>query len=295
MRKEKVWAKMRESVLGQNFWAPAISIILGALMWSVSINGILVHHRLLSGGVSGLALVIYYLVPRLSIGLMVFLINIPIFLMGWTMISGKFFAFSLLGMVSFSFFLEVTTKLQVFVENPLLACLFAGVISGVGSGLIFRAGGSGGGTGIIAMVLNRRFSVRVGFVSFFLNSVPLVLGAFLLDLNAALYSIIYVYTSGSVMDRIITSFSERRSVWIISSQSSEICGQILTKLRRGATLLSGKGAYTQSPIEVIYSVISPFELAKLKDLVITIDPQAFLIVNETQEVIGKGFDQPTGF
>jgi uncharacterized membrane-anchored protein YitT (DUF2179 family) len=181
------------------------------------------------------------------------------------------------------------------VENPLLACLFAGVISGVGSGLIFRAGGSGGGTGIIAMVLNRRFSVRVGFVSFFLNSVPLVLGAFLLDLNAALYSIIYVYTSGSVMDRIITSFSERRSVWIISSRSSEICGQILSKLRRGATLLSGKGAYTQSPIEVIYSVISPFELAKLKDLVITIDPKAFLIVNETQEVIGKGFDQPTGF
>jgi len=295
MRKEKVWAKMRESVRGQNFWLPAFSIILGAFMWAISINGILVHHRLLSGGVSGLALVIYYLVPKLSIGLMVFLINIPIFIMGWTMISGKFFVFSLLGMISFSFFLGVTTKLQIFVENPLLACLFAGVISGVGSGLIFRAGGSGGGTGIIAMVLNRRFSVRVGFVSFFLNCVPLVLGAFLLDLNAALYSIIYVYTSGSVMDRIITSFSERRSVWIISSQSSEICGQILTKLRRGATLLSGKGAYTQSPIEVIYSVISPFELAKLKDLVITIDPKAFLIINETQEVIGRGFDQPTGF
>lgn len=295
MIKKKIWAKIREPVLGQNFWLPAFSIILGAFLWSISINGILVQHRLLSGGVSGLALLIYYLVPKLSIGLMVFLINIPIFLMGWTMISGKFFAFSLLGMISFSFFLEVTTKLHIFVENPLLACLFAGVISGVGSGLIFRAGGSGGGTGIIAMVLNRRFSVRVGFVSFFLNSVPLVLGAFLLDLNAAVYSIIYVYTSGSVMDRIITSFSERRSVWIISSRSSEICGQILSKLRRGATLLSGKGAYTQSPIEVIYSVISPFELAKLKDLVITIDPKAFLIVNETQEVIGKGFDQPTGF
>jgi len=295
MRKGKVWAKMRESVLGQNFWLPAFSIILGAFMWAISINGILVHHRLLSGGVSGLALVIYYLVPKLSIGLMVFLINIPVFIMGWTMISGKFFAFSLLGMICFSFFLQVTTKLQISVENPLLACLFAGVISGVGSGLIFRAGGSGGGTGIIAMILNRRLSVRVGFVSFFLNSVPLVLGAFLLDLNAALYSIIYVYTSGSVMDRIITSFSERRSVWIISSQSSEICRQILTKLRRGATLLSGKGAYTQSPIEVIYSVISPFELAKLKDLVITIDPKAFLIINETQEVIGRGFDQPTGF
>lgn len=292
MKKLKIWARIRGSVLQKNIWIPSISIVLGALMWSISINGILIHHRLISGGVSGLALVIYYLVPKLSIGLMVFLINIPIFTMGWTMLSGKFFAFSLLGMASLSFFLTVTTPLQIPVENPLLACLFAGVISGVGSGLIFRAGGSGGGTGIIAMVLNRRFSVRVGLISFLLNTIPLLLGAFLIDLNAALYSIIYVYTNGSVMDRIISSFSERRSVWIISSQSSEICQQILSKLHRGATLLSGKGAYSHSPIEVIYSVITPFELAKLKDLVITADPKAFLIVNETQEVIGKGFDQP---
>ena len=292
MKELKIWARIRGSVLQKNIWIPAISIVLGALMWSISINGILIHHRLISGGVSGLALVIYYLVPKLSIGLMVFLINIPIFTMGWTMLSGKFFAFSLLGMASLSFFLTVTTSLQIPVENPLLACLFAGVISGVGSGLIFRAGGSGGGTGIIAMVLNRRFSIRVGLISFLLNTIPLLLGAFLIDLNAALYSIIYVYTNGSVMDRIISSFSERRSVWIISSQSSEICQQILSKLHRGATLLSGKGAYSHSPIEVIYSVITPFELAKLKDLVITADPKAFLIVNETQEVIGKGFDQP---
>jgi uncharacterized membrane-anchored protein YitT (DUF2179 family) len=292
MKELKIWARIRGSVLQKNIWIPSISIFLGALMWSISINGILIHHRLISGGVSGLALVIYYLVPKFSIGIMVFLINIPIFTMGWTMLSGKFFTFSLLGMASLSFFLTVTTPLQIPVENPLLACLFAGVISGVGSGLIFRAGGSGGGTGIIAMVLNRRYSVRVGLISFLLNTIPLLLGAFLIDLNAALYSIIYVYTNGSVMDRIISSFSERRSVWIISSQSSEICQQILSKLHRGATLLSGKGAYSHSPVEVIYSVITPFELAKLKDLVITADPKAFLIINETQEVIGKGFDQP---
>ena len=292
MEKLRTWFRMLRAVFPKNILIPSLSIIVGALMWSVSINGILVHHKLLSGGVSGLALVIYYLVPKLSIGLMVFLINIPIFIMGWTMISGKFLAYSLLGMVSFSIFLTVTTPLQIPVDNPLLACLYAGVISGVGSGLIFRAGGSGGGTGIIAMVLNHRLSIRVGVVTFLLNSVPLVLGAFLIDLNAALYSIIYVYTNGLVMDRMFSSFSERRSVWIISSQSSEICQQILSKLHRGATLLSGKGAYSHSPIEVIYSVITPFELAKLKDLVITADPKAFLIINETQEVIGKGFDHP---
>lgn len=295
MKERTTWLRIPKALFQKKVWIPLLSIILGALLWSISINGILVHHKLLSGGVSGLALVIYYVLPNLSIGLMVFLINIPVFIIGWTMISGKFLAYSLLGMASFSLFLTVTTPLRIPVENPLLACLFAGVISGVGSGLIFRSGGSGGGTGIIAMVLNRRFSVRVGLVSLFLNSIPLFLGAFLIDLNAALYSIVYVYTSGSVMDRVISSFSERKSVWIISAHSAEICQQILNQLHRGATLLSGKGAYSNSPLEVIYSVITPFELAKLKDVVTTIDPQAFLIVNETQEVIGKGFNHPEGF
>lgn len=292
MGKGKDKIKILKSFFHRDLWLPTLSIVLGALMWSISINGVLVHHEFISGGISGLALLIHYLIPKLSIGLMVFLINIPLFIMGWTMISGKFFFFSLLGMFSFSLFLTFTTSFHITVANPLLAAVFAGVISGCGSGLIFRSGGSGGGTGIIAMVLNRRLSVRVGIVSSLFNSIPLVLGAFLINLDAALYSIIYVFVSGSVMDRILASFNERRSVFIISAHSFEISQQILNKLHRGATLLTGRGAYTQSPLEIIYSVISLFELAKMKDMVTAIDPKAFLIINETQEVIGKGFDSP---
>jgi len=292
MGKGKDKIKILKSFFHRDLWMPTLSIVLGALMWSISINGILVHHEFISGGISGLALLIHYLIPKLSIGLMVFLINIPLFIMGWTMISGKFFFFSLLGMFSFSLFLTFTTSFHITVANPLLAAVFAGVISGCGSGLIFRSGGSGGGTGIIAMILNRRLSVRVGIVSSLFNSIPLVLGAFLINLDAALYSIIYVFVSGSVMDRILASFNERRSVFIISAHSFEISQQILNKLHRGATLLTGRGAYTQSPLEIIYSVISLFELAKMKDMVTAIDPKAFLIINETQEVIGKGFDSP---
>jgi uncharacterized membrane-anchored protein YitT (DUF2179 family) len=294
MVKDKDRLKTLKSIFRRDLWVPALSIVLGALMWSISINGILVHHEFISGGISGVALLIHYLFPRLSIGLMVFLINIPIFILGWTMISGKFFFFSLLGMSSFSLFLTLTTHIHISVENPLLAALFAGVISGFGSGLVFRSGGSGGGTGIISMVLNRRLSVRVGIVSSLFNSIPLVLGAFLINLDAALYSIIYVFVSGSVMDRIMASFNERRSVFIISSHSAEISQQILTKLHRGATLLTARGAYTQASLEIVYSVISLFALAKMKDLVTAIDPHAFLIINETQEVIGKGFDPPPG-
>lgn len=292
MEKGKETAKTLKKVIRRDFWLPVLSIILGALMWSISINGILIHHEFISGGISGLALVIYYLFPKVSVGVMVFLINIPLFIVGWKMISGKFFFLSLLGMSSFSLFLVLTTNFHIRVDNPLLATIFAGVISGCGSGLIFRSGSSGGGTGIIAMILNRRLSMRVGIVSTIINSIPLVLGALLINLDAALYSIIYVYISGSVLDRIMASFNERRGVFIISSHSSEISEQILTKLNRGVTLFAARGAYSKSTMEVIYSVVSLFELAKIKDLVVSIDSRAFMIVNETQEVIGKGFDSP---
>ncbi len=265
------------------------SVVAGGLIWSIAINGILVHNQFLSGGVSGFALVIHYLFRFLPVGLLVFLMNIPIFAMGWVMISGKFFALSLLGMLSFSFFLTATTWLHIPIDNPLLAALFAGVISGVGTGLVFRSGGSGGGTGIIAMVFNRYFSVRVGMVFFALNSIPLILGAFLIDLEAALYSIIYVYVSGSVTDRILTGFNERRTVFIISEKSSEIAEEILDKLHRGATFFKGEGAYTHTPSNIVYCVVPLFELARLKDLISTIDPKAFIVINETMEVIGKGF------
>jgi uncharacterized membrane-anchored protein YitT (DUF2179 family) len=265
------------------------SVVAGGLIWSLAINGILVHHQFLSGGVSGFALVVHYLFRFLPMGLMVFLMNIPIFAMGWTMISGKFFALSLLGMLSFSFFLTVTTWLHIPIDNPLLAALFAGVISGVGTGLVFRAGGSGGGTGIISMVINRYFSVRVGMVFFALNTIPLILGALLINLEAALYSIIYVYVSGSVTDRILTGFNERRSVFIISEKSSEIAREVLDKLHRGATFFKGEGAYTHTASKIMYCVVPLFELARLKDLISGIDPQAFIVINETMEVIGKGF------
>jgi uncharacterized membrane-anchored protein YitT (DUF2179 family) len=188
--------KLLEGVKGalgkKDVWITFPSVLAGGFIWSIAINGILIHHQFMSGGVSGIALVIHYLFRFLPVGLMVFLLNIPIFTIGWAMISGKFFALSLMGMISFSFFLTVTTWLHIPIDNPLLAALFAGVISGVGSGIVFRVGGSGGGTGIIAMVLNRYFSLRVGMVSYALNAIPLILGALLINLEAALYSIIYV-------------------------------------------------------------------------------------------------------
>ena len=289
-KKIKLMQGARRALVKRDLWVTYPPVVAGGLIWSIAINGILIHNQFMSGGVSGFALVIHYLFKFLPVGLMVFLMNIPIFAIGWVIISGKFFALSLLGMLSLSFFLTVTTWLHIPIDNPLLAALFAGVISGVGSGLVFRCGGSGGGTGIIAMVLNRYFSVRVGMVFFALNSIPLILGALLINLEAALYSIVYIYVSGSVTDRILTGFNERRSIFIISTKSSEIAKEILDKLHRGATFFKGEGAYTHITMKVVYCVVPLFELARLKDLISSIDPKAFIVINETMEVIGKGFE-----
>jgi uncharacterized membrane-anchored protein YitT (DUF2179 family) len=289
-RKTKLMESVKRALGRKDLWVAYPSVIAGGLIWSIAINGILIHNQFLSGGVSGFALVIHYLFRFLPVGLMVFLMNIPIFAIGWTMISGRFFVLSLLGMLSFSFFLTVTTWLHIPIGNPLLAAIFAGVISGVGSGLVFRVGGSGGGTGIIAMVLNRYFSVRVGMVSFALNSIPLILGALLINLEAALYSIVYMFVASSIVDRILTGFNERRSIFIVSTKSSEIAEEILDKLHRGVTFLKGEGAYTHTAMRVVYCVVSLFELARLKNLVSSIDPEAFIVINETMEVIGRGFE-----
>jgi uncharacterized membrane-anchored protein YitT (DUF2179 family) len=228
-KRAKLMEGAKQALGKKDLWATYPSVVAGGLIWSVAINGILIHHQFMSGGVSGFALVIHYLFRFLPVGLMVFLINIPIFAVGWAMISGRFFILSLLGMLSFSFFLTVTTGLHIPIHNPLLAAIFAGVVSGVGSGLVFRSGASGGGTGIIAMVLNRHFSVRVGMVFFALNSIPLILGALLINLEAALYSIVYMYVSASVTDRILAGFNERRGIFIISTKSSEIAEEVLVR------------------------------------------------------------------
>jgi uncharacterized membrane-anchored protein YitT (DUF2179 family) len=127
-------------------------------------------------------------------------------------------------------------------------------------------------------------------VSYALNAIPLILGALLINLEAALYSIIYVYVSGSITDRILTGFNERRGIFVVSAKSSEIVREVLEKLHRGATFFKGEGAYSHTPLRVVYCVVPLFELARLKDLISAIDPEAFIVINETMEVIGRGFD-----
>lgn len=263
--------------------------MLGTAVCGWTINALIIPYHFMSGGVSGVSLLVYYLVGFPPVGLSIFLLNIPIFVLAWREISFRFVIFSLFGMAGLSGFVFLFTGASFPIHDEMLAAIMAGVFMGVGSGLTFRAGGSQGGVDIVSIFLNRRYSIRYGHTIFSINILILVATGVVVSVDKALYTMIMMFVSSQVLDRIQAGFNQRKSVMIISSASRTISQGILHDLHRGVTILKGEGGYTGQPQEVVYTVTTMLELGRLKELVWTIDPNAFIIVNDTVEVIGKGF------
>ncbi len=209
--------------------------------------------------------------------------------MGWVRISRRFFFYSLFGMGVFSLALLVT-KVTIAVHDQMLAAILAGIISGFGSGIIFRSYGSGGGLDIVAIFLDQKYSIRLGQTILAFNALVLLACAILFGIDLALYTLIYIFVSTYVIDLVLVGLNQRKTVFVISEESQKIADAILKKMNRGVTLFKGEGAYTQTPREIIYTAITMRELIELKDLIFSIDPEAFVVVNDTKEVLGKGHD-----
>ncbi len=267
-------------------------ILLGAAVSGWCINALIIPHRFLSGGVSGISLLIYYLAGIPPVGLSIFILNIPIFILGWREVSLRFVLFSLVGMLGLSGFVSLFAGMTFPVHDEMLAAVLAGVCLGVGGGLTFRAGGSQGGIDIISIYLNRRYAIRFGYTIFTINILILMVAAFVISLDRALYTMIMMFVSSKVLDHIQSGFNQRKSVMIISNSARRIAQGILHDLHRGVTLLKGEGGYTGRSQDVVYTVTTMLELNRLKELVWVKDPDAFIIVNDTVEVIGKGFKVP---
>ena len=264
-------------------------ILLGSAISGWTINALIIPHQFMSGGVSGISLLLYYLVGFPQVGISILFLNIPIFLLGWREVSFRFVVFSLVGMLGLSGFVILFSGCTFPIHDDMLAAILAGVFLGVGGGLTFRADGSQGGIDIISIYLNRRYSIRYGYTIFSINILILVAAGIMVSIDRALYTMIMMFVASQVLDRIQAGFNQRKSVMIISNAARTISQGILHDLHRGVTILKGEGGYTGQPQEVVYTVTTMLELGRLKELVWTIDPNAFIIVNDTVEVIGKGF------
>jgi uncharacterized membrane-anchored protein YitT (DUF2179 family) len=261
-------------------------ISIGSVICAVAINGILVPKAFVSGGVTGLALVIHYLAPGISLGALYLLLNIPLFALGWKYVGRRFFLYSIVGTFLFSLAVE-WISIPISIQDKFLAALLAGIIMGVGLGVILRSASSSGGTDILSVMILMRFSISLGNTTLAFNSAVLIMTAILFSLESALYTLVFIYVTARVMDLVVTGLSQRKSVMIISKSKTELVRSILEKLDRGVTVIQAKGGYSDEPSDIIYTVIAFRELPRLKRLVTAVDPDAFLVVTETTEVMGQ--------
>jgi uncharacterized membrane-anchored protein YitT (DUF2179 family) len=261
-------------------------ITFGSIICAIAIKGILIPKEFLAGGVTGLALLFHYLAPSLPVGIIYFVLNIPLFVIGWLFVGRRFFVYSLIGVVVFS--VAVFFPYKVFpIHDMILAALTAGLITGVGSGIILKSLGSAGGLDILSIILYKKYSIRPGTVVLAFNALLMTTAAFRIPLEMVLYTLIYMFVTSYCVNMVVTGMSQRKAVMIISPKWESISREIMDRLQRGVTVVRGEGGYSGNEIQILYSVITFSELSRFKELIKKIDPEAFVVVTETLEVMGK--------
>jgi len=276
--------------LTNNMFFNLAVLTFGAAVYSFGIKDIVVAKGLMSGGVSGVALLLFYLTGALGPGVYYFLLNLPLMVLGWVSLSRRFILYTVYGMGILSLFMQLMPE-RALIADPLLAAVFGGAVMGAGSGIMLRTLGSAGGTDILAIWLNQKYNLRIGQFNFFFNLAVFAAGMAFYDATLALYSIILSYANSKVMDYVLALFNQRKMVFIISDKADAIAREIIHSLKRGATFLHGAGAYTGKSKRVILTITNTVEIKRLEELVFGHDPNAFFVVENTFNVLGEGFSR----
>ncbi|MEF2144784.1 MAG: YitT family protein [Desulfovibrionaceae bacterium] len=263
-------------------------ITLGAAFIAFGIKAVAIPHGFLTGGMAGAGLLAYYLVGVLEPGQWFWVLNIPIFVLAWCLVSRRFFLYSLFGMIAVGMFMDIMPQ-PLVIHDTWLAVFTCGAFIGVGGGLALRSLGSTGGTDILAVIAYQRYNMNIGQFRFFVDLCVFALGFFFLDLERMLYSLAMTFVVGAVVDYSLNVFNERKMVMIISSCSETIMADVLEKLHRGATYLYGRGAYSKIRKKVVLVMVNNIQLKRLEELVYNHDPEAFLIIGSGYKVLGRGF------
>ena len=271
---------------------PVFLIVIGCTIMGLSYALFLIPHHFVPGGVSGLAIILNYFF-KLPVGAMIIVLNIPIFLFGLRTMGKKYVLKSLIGMVLSSVMIDVffeALKVRSATDNKVLASIYGGILLGIGLGIVFRGRASTGGSDIIGMVVSKYTGISIGFGILVADFVVISASGFAFrDLEAPLYGYIVLFLSTKVIDMILEGWNYSKLVLITSTRTAEIEDFILNTLERSGTALRSRSLYLNREGEVILTVIHRKQLAELRDFVREIDPQAFVIINDTYDVLGKGF------
>ncbi len=265
-------------------------LTLGGVVSTFGLKCIAAPQDFVSGGLYGTAMLIVSATGTFSIASWYAVLNIPVLLLGWFFLSRRFMLYTIYCIVITTIATELMTW-EVQIADKTLAAVAAGILSGAGSGIALRSLGSDGGTNIISLILHNKYNFSIGSFGMLFNAVLFTVALPIIHIDNVLYSMIIVYLTSNLMNYFMGLFDERKLVLIVSEKHGNIAQSIMKHLGRGCTLLHGQGAFTRQDREVIMTVVHNIQLKRLEEIVYNEDPEAFVIIENTHIVIGKGFSQ----
>ncbi len=265
-------------------------ILLGSCIYGVGLTVFLQPSGVPMGGIPGISLVLEYLFGA-PIGVMNFVLNIPLFILGYRVLGREFFFTTLFSIVTSSLFIDICGPfLPLYTGDTLLASLFGGVIMGVGFGMVFRVGGTTGGTDVLSKYFYLRRSIPLGTTSILCNAVVIAGSAIVYkSLESAMYGIIVTYVSGVVIDKVVYGADRQKNAFIITGRPREISAAVMKALHHGVTAMPARGMYTGDEKTVLVCAVRRNEVMRLKGIVAQADPGAFMMLYDVSEVLGEGF------
>lgn len=271
---------------------PYLWITLASAVYAVGFNWCYVPNQIGFGGITSVGQIINAFLPQVPIGTVVILINIPLFLLGWRLLGRRLLVSSLYAMLVSSLFIDLLTAVHTFQPmEPLLACIFGGILMGGSLGIVFLQGATTGGTDLIARLLKLKFSwLPMGKLLMIIDLISiLAVAAAFRNLYSALYGLVALYIASIIMDKVLYGLDNAKVAYIISDMYQEISAAIIQDMDRGVTVLHGEGAYSGAEKQVLLVAFKQRQIVALKRAVKELDPAAFLIVCEAHEVLGDGF------
>ena len=277
-----------------------LAIIFGAGIFSFGIYFLVIPFHFYEGGATGITLITYYLF-KIPVSIMNLLINIPLFVLAWKLLGKKSLYLSLLGTFSVSAWMAIFEAMPLshryhhfifdaFKGDILLACIASGVVLGLGLGIIFNAGGTTGGTDILARIFNKYTSLSMGKLMLIVDAIVLITVVVVFqDVRTAMYTLFFILIDTLVIDLIGEGGFAGKGFLIVTSKPEEIAKKVSDDLGRGITFIRGMGYYSRKDLDIVYCVVSRNEMKQMKDIINRIDPFAFITISEAHEILGEGF------
>ncbi len=266
-----------------------IWITVGSVLIALALDIFLVPNKIAAGGVSGLATIVFH-VFRLPVGWVLIVLNIPLFLLSFLELGVRVFIRSVYGAMVTAVFVELLkTYVPVMTSDVLLAAIYGGMITGIGMGIVLKAGGTTGGTDLVARLLHKYFPVTMGQGLLGADFVVISLAGIFFNVELALYALLSLFITSKVIDLVQEGISFAKAAYIISEHSEEITQAVFKELGRGVTALHGTGMFTGEERPVLLCVVGRTEQSRLKELIYEIDHKAFVFITDAHEVLGEGF------